>query len=49
MRIPANRDYRTQTIPKVVAGDGAEAGELVEAFYAAVIDTVVRVPGYRYR
>ncbi len=41
---PGNRDYRTQTIPKVVAGDGAEAGELVEAFYAAVIDTVVRVP-----
>lgn len=41
---PGNADYRTQTIPKIVAGDGAAAGDLVEAFYNAVIDTVVRVP-----
>nr|WP_316247471.1 nucleotide sugar dehydrogenase [Roseobacter litoralis] len=41
---PGNATYRTQTIPKIVAGDGQEAGDLMEAFYAAVIETVVRVP-----
>ena len=41
---PGNATYRTQTIPKIVAGDGQAAGDLMEAFYAAVIETVVRVP-----
>ena len=41
---PGNASFRTQTIPKIVAGDGAEAGDLVEAFYDAVVDKVVRVP-----
>lgn len=41
---PGNATYRTQTIPKIVAGDGETAGDLMEAFYGAVIDTVVRVP-----
>ncbi len=41
---PGNATYRTQTIPKIVAGEGETAGDLMEAFYGAVIDTVVRVP-----
>lgn len=41
---PGNTSYRTQTIPKIIAGDGPEAGDLMEAFYSAVIDAVVRVP-----
>ncbi len=40
---PGNSQYRTKTIPKIVAGDGPEAGALVEAFYANVVDRVVRV------
>lgn len=40
---PGNRAFDTSTIPKVVAGDGAVAGPLVEAFYAAVVKTVVPV------
>ena len=41
---PGNKTYRTQTIPKIVAGDGQVAGDLMAAFYVAVVDTVVRVP-----
>ena len=41
---PGNSKYRTKTIPKIVAGDGDEAGDLMEAFYGAVVETVVRVP-----
>ncbi len=41
---PGNATYRTKTIPKIVAGDGDEAGDLMEAFYDAVVETVVRVP-----
>lgn len=41
---PGNTTYRTKTIPKIVAGDGEAAGELMEAFYGQVVETVVRVP-----
>lgn len=40
---PGNKDFSTSTIPKVVAGDGPDASELMEAFYAAVVKTVVPV------
>jgi UDP-N-acetyl-D-glucosamine dehydrogenase len=40
---PGNRDFRTATIPKVVAGDGPEAAAAIEAFYSAVVDRVVPV------
>ncbi len=40
---PGNRSFRTATIPKIVAGDGPEAGRLVEAFYRGVVDRVVPV------
>ena len=40
---PGNQQFRTSTIPKVVAGDGAEAATLVEAFYGAAVETVVPV------
>lgn len=40
---PGNRDFDTSSIPKVVAGDGAAAHELVQAFYGAVVKTVVPV------
>jgi UDP-N-acetyl-D-glucosamine dehydrogenase len=40
---PGNASFRTATIPKVVAGDGPEASELVSAFYGAVVDEVVPV------
>ena len=40
---PGNATYRTRTIPKIVAGDGVAAGDLIEAFYGAVVETVVRV------
>lgn len=41
---PGNATYRTKTIPKIIAGDGDVAGDLMEAFYGAVVETVVRVP-----
>lgn len=41
---PGNANYHTATIPKIVAGDGKEAGQLVEAFYRNVVDIVVPVP-----
>ena len=40
---PGNARFRTATIPKIVAGDGPEAGTLVKAFYAQVVDQVVPV------
>lgn len=40
---PGNAKFRTATIPKIVAGDGPEAGKLVEDFYTIVVDKVVPV------
>ncbi|WP_300039372.1 nucleotide sugar dehydrogenase [uncultured Roseobacter sp.] len=44
---PGNTSFNTATIPKIVAGDGAEAGNLVAAFYERVVDKVVRVSSTR--
>jgi UDP-N-acetyl-D-glucosamine dehydrogenase len=41
---PGNTTYRTQTIPKVIAGDGPEAQAMMEAYYGAVVETIVTVP-----
>ncbi len=40
---PGNRDFNTVTIPKVVAGEGAEASGLMQAFYGAVVARTVAV------
>jgi UDP-N-acetyl-D-glucosamine dehydrogenase len=40
---PGNAEFGTRTIPKVVAGDGPAAGRAIEAFYGAVVQTVVPV------
>ncbi|WP_416407660.1 nucleotide sugar dehydrogenase [Agrobacterium rosae] len=40
---PGNRDFQTSTIPKVVAGEGPDAAELMTAFYGSVVKTVVPV------
>lgn len=40
---PGNRDFETSTIPKVVAGDGEFASKLMQAFYGAVVKTIVPV------
>jgi len=40
---PGNQHYHTATIPKVVAGDGAEALALMKRFYGAAVKTVVPV------
>ncbi len=40
---PGNANFETTTIPKVVAGDGAQASELIAAFYGAVVKKVVPV------
>jgi UDP-N-acetyl-D-glucosamine dehydrogenase len=40
---PGNAEFATQSIPKVVAGDGPAAARAVEAFYGAVVDQVVPV------
>jgi UDP-N-acetyl-D-glucosamine dehydrogenase len=40
---PGNRAFSTATIPKVVAGDGPEAGALMQAFYGAVVKSVIPV------
>jgi UDP-N-acetyl-D-glucosamine dehydrogenase len=40
---PGNRSFNTATIPKVVAGDGPAAGILMQAFYGAVVKSVVPV------
>ena len=44
---PGNRDFNTSTIPKVVAGDGELASEMMKAFYGAVVDTIVPVTSVR--
>lgn len=41
---PGNTQFHTRSIPKIVAGMGEIAGDLVEAFYENVVDRVVRVP-----
>lgn len=40
---PGNADFDTTTIPKIVAGEGAEASDLVAMFYGSVVDRVVVV------
>ena len=40
---PGNVSFRTTTIPKVVAGDGKQASDLMQAFYSAVVNKVVPV------
>jgi UDP-N-acetyl-D-glucosamine dehydrogenase len=40
---PGNRDFQTATIPKIVAGDGDEARELMVSFYGAAVKTIVPV------
>lgn len=40
---PGNQNFHTASIPKIVAGSGEMAGELVTAFYKNVVDTVVPV------
>lgn len=41
---PGNTTFRTATIPKIIAGDGEDAQALMEAFYGAVVETIVTVP-----
>ena len=40
---PGNSEFTTSTIPKVVGADGPEAKALLQAFYGAVVETVVPV------
>lgn len=40
---PGNANFHTRSIPKIVSGLGAEAAELVESFYANVVEHTVRV------
>jgi UDP-N-acetyl-D-glucosamine dehydrogenase len=40
---PGNPSYSTAIIPKIVAGDGKAASELVETFYGAIVQRVVPV------
>jgi len=40
---PGNQRFDTTSIPKVVAGDGEQASDLMKALYGAVVDTVVPV------
>jgi len=40
---PGNQRFDTTSIPKVVAGDGEQASELMKTLYGAVVDTVVPV------
>jgi len=40
---PGNENFSTVSIPKVVAGDGQQASQLVQAFYGAVVDEVIPV------
>lgn len=44
---PGNTAFNTRSIPKVVAGSGPRAGDLAEAFYARIVDRVVRVDDTR--
>jgi UDP-N-acetyl-D-glucosamine dehydrogenase len=40
---PGNPSFHTATIPKVVGGDGEDAGRLAASFYGAVVNKVVPV------
>ena len=40
---PGNAKYATADIPKVIAGDGADASRLMAAFYGAIVRQVVPV------
>lgn len=40
---PGNRDFRTASIPKIVAGEDEAAGAAAAAFYGAVVERVVPV------
>jgi len=40
---PGRTSHSTVTIPKVVSGDGEQAGRIVAAFYARIVDEVVPV------
>lgn len=40
---PGNARYNTRSIPKIVAGSGETAGDLIESLYAGIVDQVVRV------
>ncbi len=40
---PGNREFGTETIPKVVSGDGNRALQLVSAFYSTFISKIVPV------
>ena len=40
---PGNAVFHTASIPKIVAGDGPEAGQLTAAFYSRVVDRIVPV------
>jgi len=44
---PGNASFRTATIPKIVAGDGPEAGDAVMRLYAMIVDAVVPVSSTR--
>lgn len=40
---PGNTSFNTRSIPKIVAGEGEEAGALAAAFYGSVVEQVVPV------
>ncbi len=40
---PGNANFNTRSIPKIVAGHGECAGDLVESLYTNIVDEVVRV------
>jgi len=40
---PGNANFRTATIPKIVAGEGEAAGAMVKALYEGIVDEVVEV------
>lgn len=44
---PGNTGFNTASIPKVIAGDGEKASQLLEAFYSRVVDQVVPVSSPR--
>ncbi|WP_420392939.1 nucleotide sugar dehydrogenase [Acuticoccus sp.] len=44
---PGNARHRTNSIPKIVAGEEPVAGRLAEAFYRAFVETVVPVSSMR--
>jgi UDP-N-acetyl-D-glucosamine dehydrogenase len=44
---PGNARFDTASIPKVVAGDGAEAAQIVQTFYDAVVEQTILVSSPR--